>query len=325
MKKINFITLLLAIAILLSGCTHSDKPSIESSSHHEPATDSAVVPVWVDKIKSVKNIYETNRFIYYLSADGVYRYEKSTCENELLIDNSNISSFVLDETGIYYCVDGGYDYYYNIISCIYYFSFDDKTSVIALNYSDVEEYMISDSLNHFFVNNGVIYVYSSGTSLIEYAGSASRFVDDLSSGTFFNGDFYYIDHAERTQFVYKKSTGNENTVFRSDLNYDSVFAFDKYLFLVSKYPAGIYMMSNDGTQRVCNLNLSSDSLEFSVSYGGAIYLLSNDTVYKYSPTDDTCVEIAKNPGIYSPKPFKVIDGYLIYDDDNSVIAYTPIN
>ena len=226
----------------------------------------------------------------------------------------------MDENRLYYCVDNAflYDYEYGENSFIALYDMSDKSSRTVLEYSAVESRMVNSNLRDFFVNNDVLYIYSSGTSLIYCdiaTGNIGNFVDDLSSGALYNGNFYYIDHAEKTLSVYVRNGDGSQMLYDDDHSYSNVFTAFGNMYFISQFPAELYLMSESGDKNLCNLGLSGDYMRCCVS-DDCIYIWMNEILYKYDSTTDSCSMVTELKDLHDARPFKIIDGCVIYYSSN---------
>ncbi len=312
MRRILIIVLSILI-VSMCGCSSSNQSEV---SYENSCPSNNIVTSLITDLVDVNSIYENDRYIYYLTPSGIWQYEKSAATKKVIIANDKIVSFVLDGNRLYYCVDNAllYDYEYGKDSFIAIYDMSDKSSRTVLEYSAVESRMVNSNLRDFFVNNDVLYIYSSGTSLIYYdiaTGNIGNFVDDLSSGALYNGNFYYIDHAEKTLSVYVRNGDGSQVLYDDDHSYSDVFTAFGNMYFISQSPAELYLMSESRNKKLCNLGLSGVYMRYYVS-DDYIYIWMNEILYKYDPITDSCSMVTELKDLHDARPFKIIDGYLIY-------------
>ena len=142
-------------------------------------------------------------------------------------------------------------------------------------------------------------------------GNIGNYVDDLSSGALYNGNFYYIDHAEKTLSVYVRNGDGSQVLYDDDHSYSDVFTAFGNMYFISQSPAELYLISESVDKKLCNLGLSGDHMRYCVS-DDYIYIWMNEILYKYDPTTDSCSMVTELKDLHDARPFKIIDGYIIY-------------
>lgn len=138
-----------------------------------------------------KGLIENGENIFYISKDGIVKYNKRKNEKRLFIESKFIDSFCLSKGLVYYCENG---------TIIYSVDLDGKNLRIMVELSAVEDLLIEKCLAHFEVYKDFIYIKSAGTSLIRFCMStekAESFAEDVAEYAFLGQNFFYIDHAEK--------------------------------------------------------------------------------------------------------------------------------
>lgn len=277
---------------------------------------------WMNRVTDIESLYENGDSVYYVSEQGICRYDKNDNTDTILVEDASVTCFCFEGGTLYYCLGEE-----KIISC----GIDGKGTEEILTFSDIRAFMVEDGIKRFTVYGGKIYIYNSGTSLIKFdpqTGTCEDFVKDCSSAAFFNGSVYYIDHAEKTQSVYVKSCdGASEAVFREfaeSLKYCDVFEFNGSLYLAAHFPAALYRVSeSEGDISVAVP--SADYLGY-CSANNELYAVKPlgeagyASVYRLDFTSGTFVQVAELKDMYFELPFAVADKYMFYHDsgDKSV-------
>ena len=214
---------------------------------------------WMDHVNELESLTCYNNKVYYLNENGIVCFDVSKQKESVLVNDCDVTSFYIENDTIYYCLKEK-----TIMAC----NLSGENSQTVVNFQEVQDYMLED-IKRFTVYHGIIYIYSSATSIIQFnpkTHECKEFVGDVSQGSFFNNCFYYIDHAEKTQAVYSKTCdGYKDEIIRRPTeinNFNDTFVFNNALFLSTQFPAKLYRFNESGSDIICNAIPDSDYLRY---------------------------------------------------------------
>ena len=105
---------------------------------------------WTDDILHIdKGLIENGENIFYISKDGIVKYNKRQNEKRLFVESKFIDSFCISEGLVYYCENG---------TIIYSVDLDGKNLRIMAELSAVEDLMIEKSLAHFVRSTRISFI-----------------------------------------------------------------------------------------------------------------------------------------------------------------------
>ncbi len=337
MKKFqrHLCILIVFFLILAAGCDDSLKQRDYTQ------TSQGSQSPWTDDILHIdKGLIENGENIFYISKDGIVKYNKRQNEKRLFVESKFIDSFCISEGLVYYCENG---------TIIYSVDLDGKNLRIMAELSAVEDLMIEKSLAHFEVYKDFIYIKSAGTSLIRFCMSteeAESFAEDVAEYAFLGQNFFYIDHAEKSFSIYRKNLDTKQTdLIRGDgiskRNilpenfakyewFDNVIVLNEKLYYTMRGPAKLFRLEPDGKDVLIeDFSIAKDAEFLTVAVNGntLYYVLESGPLaghlFAYDTESGDQKEIAVYGDINYTRGIRIVDNYVFYNStvDNSIVYF----
>lgn len=193
------------------------KPHAPTNHTPEPTQAPEQQEPWYAKIKVSQDfdewcvqVTEWNKVFYYITEDGLYRWDPVT-EKEILLATGEIRGlFVYDE----------HFYYYTDFEIFELAFGEENTSVPIWEHPERFTDPYSMGICGLMIHGDWFYIKDSGTTAIRYnpqSKSTEEFPSDFSSLVFVQDTCYYIDKANKTFTIYKlDQRTNESTIVRGD-------------------------------------------------------------------------------------------------------------
>jgi hypothetical protein len=262
-----------------------------------------------DEIATVQDFAETEDTIFY-AKDGIWGYQKATGKTKQIVAGKNAKDF---------CVLDGFLYYLS--------PFDGKktevlrVSIAGGNTVSVWNTSMSKDIEPHITNlkefDHMLLCSDSGTScfLIEpLTGKIFRLLDDYDSMSVANEHVYYIDHAEKTFSVFRKSIKNpdalpvliagdgkakNNQQTATDILFDGIVAIDRNVYASQRFPAGIWQIDPSGNRKKL-LDFSGENVEMLRIFAdeSALYFIPSNqdtTLYRFDPKTKEKKFLQDNP------------------------------
>lgn len=225
--------------------------------------------------------YENN--VYYISLDGIQRYDIITGEKVLLLNEDDITSFVFSEGDLHYIQSEKIVKKVSLDGKNPETIFDLEVEYSKGNVPNQKLYDINPNLyNKIFdlqVEDGQYYMKSGGGMIwIKFSpetGIIEEFENDASKLIIHNGYAYFIDHAERRFNIHCRNIeSGEDIIIKRGVN-NIVFIDDQLYYYSKSIPHALY-------RYVDGLN---DELILQRSFGGlATY---KNELYYTAQNDET--------------------------------------
>ena len=316
------------------GCDNSPKQN-----GHEQ-TNSISQSHWTEGILDFgKGLEENGETVFYISKDGIVKYNKLQNDESLLVGSKSIDSFCISEGLLYYCEND---------TSINRVDLDGKNLKIMVELRSVEDLMIEKSLAHFEVYKDSIYIKSSGTSLIRFCmstGKAENFVEDVAEYAFLGENFYYIDHAEKSFSIYRVNLITKQTdlirgdgVTKRDILpensadyewFDNVIVLNGELYYTMRGPAKLFRLEADGNDVLIEdfgMVQKAEFLTVAVNGNTLYYVLESSPLaghlFAYDTESGDQKEIAECGDIYYARGIRIVDNCVFYYStvDNSIVC-----
>lgn len=264
---------------------------VESTYQSEPAEQAPQEP-WYNKIKFGQrdewslSVIETDESFYYVTYAGVYKYNKLTGEDVLVVAE-NVYGLLLRDNTLYYNTGHAVktlDVNTGEISLLW-----DETMLFSMPDLAAGYYEVSD----FQIVDDRLYLATTGISAICYnilQGTTEEFLEDFSCAMISPDACYYIDHAQRTFSIYRMAydtgevlliRGEGITEPSTDLTrIDGLAMISNSVYYTVRDACDIYRLDDDG----------EDELIFDGTANGSpwLYLVSSnscDSFYFYERDD----------------------------------------
>lgn len=288
MKKAICILLSLCVLLPLIGChvQPTEDPTVPSTEAAPGASTAAEATLpeadpWYAKINFdhyrcydwTGPVVEMPEAFYYISEDGLYRYDKQSGQDDLLIQE-DIRGLSRYEGKVYYFTP-------KQICCL----MDDSGTSTVIWEESMYPYEPSSYLGlfDFRLDNGALYIKTTGVHVTRYileTGETQHFLDLLTSGGVdslaFRGEYcYYIDHSQRTFSIYRMNieTGQTELVRGDGLTagvgvynkwlYDEVVCYHGEIYYTIRRTGDIYRYQEEGNdEMILDLSALEVGLEF---------------------------------------------------------------
>lgn len=316
---------LVSYLLLMRGCTTSLPNEYEVYS-------------WPKAVMEIDSLVEKDENIFFISKDGLSKYDKIKEIYTVIIKSSTINSFQLSNDSIYYCEKE---------NTIYKMDFNGENIVKIVELNQVSPLLIEKSLENFAIWGDNIYIKSSGISFIRYSmveKQAENFIDDIAQYTFFENSLYFIDHINKSFSLYRKNLDTLSVeLLRGDgiskrnnysenvdiyARYDNIIAANKHLFYTTRNPAKLFQFSESGEDILIEEFKSVEGAEYltiTANENKIYYVLESgelkDYLFEYDiETGEKEQKIMLQNANYA-FGIKVIDGYVFYRSNNNCIHF----
>lgn len=336
MIKLQRCFYMLIVLFLISAARCDDPP--KQNGHEQ--TNSILQSHWTEDILDFgKGLEENGETVFYISKDGIVKYNKLQNDESLLVGSKSIDSLCISEGLLYYCEND---------TSINRVDLDGKNLKIMVELRSVEDLMLEKSLAHFEVYKDSIYIKSSGTSLIRFCmstGKAENFAEDVAEYAFLEEDFYYIDHAEKSFSIYRMNLTTKQTdlirgdgITKRDIlpeNYadyewfDNVIVSNKALYYTMRGPAKLFRLEADGNDVLIedfSRDQGAEYLTVAVNGNTLYYVLESGPLaghlFAYDTESGDRKEVAECGDINYARGIRIVDDSVFYNAavDNSIVC-----
>lgn len=297
-KKIVF--LFLAVTYVLACTSGGKKCEIQPSMNSHK---------WYGEVENSRCVYESETQIYYISQNGINRFDNRAGKSEEIVRNDELETFILHENQLYYSTKDSI-----IIS-------DTNGKEIKRIKLPEEYFDVNCPVNRFAVDKNFLYVFNTGKSVVRINaenGNTEMLAEDVASGCPYNGAFFYIDCTE--QLLHKTSTDGAITEIAD--SFDGVFTYENRLFITSKFPVAFYEYKDGKTEKITDFN---NAIYAEFYQGNECWFVLN-----YADKNSKLVNlngfVMKMPDDYnSVTGFSVAGGYVFYNNGEYKILESSFN
>ena len=282
MKKAICILLSLCVLLPLIGChvQPTEDPTVPSTEAAPGASTAAEATLpeadpWYSKIRWFgrndnprdhsnewsQPVLEMPEAFYYIGDDGLYRYDKQSGQDDLLI-RGDIQGLFRYEGKVYYSTP-------QQICCLTDASGGSSVVWDSCLYPDSDEYLKFCLIVDFQLYDGSLYIKIDGIHAIRYVletGQTEHFLDDCQADanfnyfTFYEGDCFYIEHANRSFSIRRMDMDSgEAAVVRTDgkgrydpnkLRFDGLVSYNGDLYYFIRFTGDIFKFHSEGNDEM---------------------------------------------------------------------------
>ena len=301
MRIIKKIVLLFLAVTYVLACTSCGKKC-----EIQPSMDSHK---WYGEVENSRCVYESETQIYYISQNGINRFDNRAGKSEEIVRNDELETFILHENQLYYSTKDSI-----IIS-------DTNGKEIKRIKLPEEYFDVNCPVNRFAVDKNFLYVFNTGKSVVRINaenGNTEMLAEDVASGCPYNGAFFYIDCTE--QLLHKTSADGAITEIAD--SFDGVFTYENRLFITSKFPVAFYEYKDGKTEKITDFN---NAIYAEFYQGNECWFVLN-----YADKNSKLVNlngfVMKMPDDYnSVTGFSVAGGYVFYNNGEYKILESSFN
>lgn len=350
-----FIVLLVCL-YLLSGCSnvHSSMPTDPSSTISsiptnpeiptittspfgtEPTSPAVYNENWYKGIRNNQRadwalpVVEFSDYIFYVSENGTYQYDKTTKKEMLLFSDSAIGLLIYE-----------HDLYYHTETAIKQYCFQTKEVRVIWEYTDEPGFL---SVIDFWMQEDFLYITFNGNRVRRIdlnTGISETFLTDTRQTLALGDAVYFIDHAERTFSLYLKNCKTNETVRlrgqgiseppAGTLMIDAISNVGKDIFYITRYDFAVYKYSDDGQdEKIFNSKNTEASWMGFVRTTSANSLWFYETdgenlmLYEYTPSDDIVLQATFQYTLYECD-IVVTDSAVFWFLKDEVVLYQRLN
>ena len=337
MIKVQRYLYILIVLFLISATGCDDPP--KKNGHKQ--TNSILQSHWTEDILDFsKGLEENGETVFYISKDGIVKYNKLQNDESLLVESKSIDSLCISEGLLYYCEND---------TSINRIDLDGKNLKIMVELRSVEDLMIEKSLARFEVYRDSIYIKSSGTSLIRFCmstGKAENFAEDVAEYAFLGENFYYIDHAEKSFSIYRMNLiTKQSDLIRGDgitkrdilperyadyKWFDNVIISNGALYYTMRGPAKLFRLEADGNDVLIEdfgMDQEAEFLTAAVNGNTLYYVLESGPLagrlFAYDTESGDRKAVAECGDINYARGIRIVDDSVFYNSaaDNSNICF----
>jgi len=279
-------------------------------------------------------VLQYGEYLYYVTKQGLMKWDEEN-GSELVLDEANIGGIVIDEPWLYY---------YNSKSMeISRVKLNEESSPERVFDTDmINESETLDQMCGFTVYNGKLYIKDTTISCFSYdiiTGHLKIFNNDMSSGVFLNGKFYYIEHSQRSFSIYRTDLNSGLTELvrgdgvpynpdkpNKDIMYDKLIVVEVKLFYSTRVNPAIYQYNEEEEDLLIEDFSSLDIIFLQMTIDGQYlyYTYDNsDIIHRYIPNENS-VTLIKTPEEFKKrKDFMIVNNVLYYTlGDGGIISYS---
>lgn len=277
---------------------------------------------WQDEVKDrvfgwSASVIEYNDVIYYTCSSGIQKINSSKkSEKETVISESDINLLFMYNDMLYYAKE-------NEIFCLPIDNPKNKKLVWDKSMAEgIDEFL---GIIDFSIYNNILYIKNTGTSIIQYninQKHTQMFVEDVSSGAFYNNKFYYTDHAERTFSIFSKDleTGNitlergEGKTYANgrEFLYDQVQVVDNKIYYTTRLPNRVYEFSDEGDDKLIEDFSNKDAFIYLSGKNKLLYYAIEEELYSYDISSGEKKFVSNISRFEASKSFGVIKNTIFY-------------
>lgn len=361
MKKAICILLSLCVLLPLIGChvQPTEDPTVPSTEAAPGASTAAEATLpeadpWYAKINFdhyrcydwTGPVVEMPEAFYYISEDGLYRYDKQSGQDDLLIQD-DIWGLSRYEGKVYYFTP-------KQICCL----MDDSGTSTVIWEESMYPYKPSSYLGlfDFQLNDGSLYIKISGIDAIRYileTGETRYFLSSKPDSLYYpdvppndysslalRGEYcYYIDHSQRTFSIYRMNIDTEQAeLVRGDgltagvgvynkWFYDNVVCYHGEIYYTIRRTGDIYRYQEEGNdEMILDLSALEVGLEFirCTYYPNLCFFTIADGqehVYEYDEEGNFNLLVSFDKEIFDWQRILVTESAVFWRESESGIVY----
>lgn len=268
--------------------------------------------------------WERQESVFYIVTEGIMKWSRNDGASVILSEN-DIGGIVVDESWLYY---------YTIHEmAIFRIDLDGKHKELVFNTTMITDSELESQVCSFAIYNKMLYIWDSTISCFSFnlvTGEQKRFQDDVSSGVFLLGKFYYVDYAQRTFSIYVTDLETGDTeLIRGDgvtcefektkegAMYDKLTVIGENLFYSTRGTLAIYQYRENG-QDILIKDFPSSTLENSfvsmLTDNRCLYFTLDGTnmIGKYDPTSKKKEQLCTPDDFDANGKFSIIQSILYY-------------
>ncbi|MDR0459596.1 MAG: DUF5050 domain-containing protein [Coriobacteriales bacterium] len=347
-QRVFSILLSLFSAFSLGSCAETGSTEIENRNNDILTLIESVSGIlyevdasfWADRVTDTRSLTETDDSVFYISTEGLERYNKSSDSSIVLVESPSIKLFYIDDGFIYYC-EGG--------NTIYRVDMEGSNQVTILEREVTSDSDHAYSFSQVLVYRDYLYYSLGNDSMCYYRYSLHThetdvLANDAAMYVFYENSFYYIEHAGKSFSIYKKDLVNDDTkLIRGDGIYyrdktdnnapiiDNIFLVDNQIIYTTRSPAAVYKLEDDKNDVLVSSFVELDNRDYDYVFAYSSlhklyysYTWSSEFIlYEYDVRTSETREYLVSLNADSRFGLKVINGYAFIHskDDYNQIEY----